>query len=77
MNNIKRFISELKQQVDKELICIADPPIGIQDDPSAYGGKNGSIIFLALSFFLWDEPSHVHQWRLMSISFKKKYSSSG
>lgn len=40
MNNIKRFISELKQQVDKELICIADPPIGIQDDPSAYGGKN-------------------------------------
>ena len=29
------------------------------------------------SFFLWDERCVTGQWRLMSMSFKKKYSSSG
>ena len=34
-------------------------------------------IFLVQSFFLWDERCVTGQWRLMSMSFKKKYSSSG
>ena len=36
-----------------------------------------ALFILAQSFFLWDNPSPTHQRRLMSMSFKKKYSSSG
>ena len=40
-------------------------------------GVRRVIFFSAQSFFLWDNPSPTHQRRLMSMSFKKKYSSSG
>lgn len=36
----------------------------------------GYVNFLAQSFFLWDSRSVIGQCRLMSMSFKKKYSSS-
>lgn len=42
-------------------------------DKHAWSGT----ITKAQSFFLWDNPSPTHQRRLMSMSFKKKYSSSG
>jgi len=45
--------------------------IDFVSDPRARSEK------LAQSFFLWDKRCVTGQWRLMSMSFKKKYSSSG
>ena len=44
---------------------------------AANSGNMDVLNKMVQSFFLWDERCVTGQWRLMSMSFKKKYSSSG